>query len=116
MTPYLKRMIREQTAAIEDIKTVIQKKGIQNCFSDQERARFFNGKHFSRIAARYLAKQLILEELPHLQDIRKIEILNDPYGKPVVTFMGRPLEKVLVSLSHSRKFARALVIFNNFEE
>ena len=74
----------------------------------------------SSLAARFAGKEAVIKALGKQTkgvDWRQIEILSDPSGKPLVHLYGKAqaqanglgLEKLHVSLSHSKEYAIALV-------
>jgi holo-[acyl-carrier protein] synthase len=77
-------------------------------------------KKLSSLAARFAAKEAVVKALekPSGINFRQIEILSDPGGKPVVNLYGTArnqakglgLDRLAISLSHSREYAIAMVI------
>jgi holo-[acyl-carrier protein] synthase len=77
-------------------------------------------KNTSSLAARFAAKEAVIKALGNpTKDVslREIEILTDPGGRPVVNLYGKAqsqaqglgLDKLAVSLSHSKEYAVAFV-------
>jgi len=77
-------------------------------------------KKLSSLAARFAAKEAVIKALGKPTrgvSLREIEILSDPSGKPLVHLYGKAqnqakglgLDKLAISLSHSREYAIALV-------
>ena len=77
-------------------------------------------KKLSSLAARFAAKEAVIKALGKPTrgvSLREIEILSDPSGKPLVRLYGKAqnqakglgLDKLAISLSHSREYAIALV-------
>ena len=74
----------------------------------------------SSLAARFAAKEAVIKALgkanPNVS-LKEIEILSDPGGRPVVNLYGKAqsqargmgLDKLAVTLSHSREYAIAFV-------
>lgn len=91
-------------------------------FITSELNEYDNGNSYNRLAARFLAKEIILGQLNTGNDFSEISILNDRYGKPLPEFTGKTaaairlqgLKKIHLSLSHSKKLAAAFVIFEYF--
>ncbi len=112
-------MIADKTATIESLRNEICKEGPGRLFSDTEYSNFFNGTHYSRIAARLLAKKIIGETLPELRDFRKLTILSGDFGQPILVpdteyhemIRNSGIRAIRLSLSHSRNYARAVVHF-----
>ena len=77
-------------------------------------------RKLSSLAARFAAKEAVVKALgkPGGISFRQIEILSDPGGKPVVNLYGIAqnqarglgLDKLAISLSHSREYAIAMVV------
>jgi holo-[acyl-carrier protein] synthase len=74
----------------------------------------------SSLAARFAAKEAVIKALGKPAGgvrLREIEILSEPSGKPLVNLYGKTqnqakglgLDKLAISLSHSREYAIALV-------
>ncbi|PIU40020.1 MAG: holo-[acyl-carrier-protein] synthase [Candidatus Omnitrophica bacterium CG07_land_8_20_14_0_80_50_8] len=88
---------------------------------------YANSKRFpyQHLAARFAAKEAIFKALGEVErdfvGWKNVEILNDPYGKPLVVWHGfaektrrkRKLKDVVVSLSHTENYAvaSAMLIF-----
>jgi holo-[acyl-carrier protein] synthase len=77
-------------------------------------------KQSSSLAARFAAKEAVIKALGNpTKDIslKEIEILSDPGGRPVVNLYGKTqhqaqglgLDKLAVTLSHSKEYAVAFV-------
>jgi len=77
-------------------------------------------KKLSSLAARFAAKEAVIKALGKPTtgvSLREIEILSNPSGKPVVNLYGKAqhqakglgLDKLAITLSHSREYAIALV-------
>ena len=77
-------------------------------------------KKLSSLAARFAAKEAVIKALgkPTTNiSLREIEILSDPGGRPVVNLYGKTqhqakglgLDKLAVTLSHSKEYAVAFV-------
>ena len=89
---------------------------------------YSNSKRFpyQHLAARFAAKEAIFKALGEVEKDfvgwKNIEILNDPYGKPVVFWHGkakdvkkkRRIRAAAVSLSHTENYAvaSALLVFH----
>jgi holo-[acyl-carrier protein] synthase len=93
----------------------------------QRELDYANSKRFpyQHLAARFAAKEAIFKALGEVETDfvgwKNVEILNDPYGKPVVhwhkeaeaTRKKRKIKAVVVSLSHTENYAvaSALLIY-----
>jgi holo-[acyl-carrier protein] synthase len=70
------------------------------------------------LGARYLIKKSIIDFLGLKEGYHDIEIKNDPKGKPEVKVYGnmkkilleRNIQKIHVSISHSKQYISVLVI------
>ena len=78
-------------------------------------------KNPSSLAARFAAKEAVIKALGKPTkgvSLRDIEILSDPGGRPVVNLYGEAqsqakglgLDKLAITLSHSKEYAVAFVI------
>jgi len=107
---------------IHRIEAALAKHGerfLKRVYSDLE-AGFCRGRA-SELAVRFAAKEAVMKALgtgAHGVSWREIEILPNHRGKPLVYLHGRAraraekigLERVDISLSHSRDFAVAFVV------
>ena len=100
---------------------------LEKVYTDRELA-YARSKRFpyQHLAARFAAKEAIFKALGEVEKDfvgwRNVEILNDPYGKPVVFWHGqaervrrkRNLKGVVVSLSHTENYAvaSAMLLFD----
>jgi holo-[acyl-carrier protein] synthase len=94
---------------------------LHRVFTDPE-LRSYHNKPQS-LAARFAGKEAVMKALGMRNRgarWRDIEILSDPNGKPVVNLYGNVkiqandlgLDKLVISLSHSREYAAAFVVGN----
>jgi phosphopantetheine--protein transferase-like protein len=110
---------KHKTASVQEISGYFNEKGLSGFFTKTELEKYFNGRTFNRLAARLLAKEIIIEQLKLHNDYLEISILNDTYGKPHIEFTGetttaissRGLKDIHLSLSHSKKSVTAFVVF-----
>jgi len=88
-------------------------------FSDKELKAFpFPGRAQS-LAGRYLIKKAISDFLEEKEHIFEIEIFNNDFGKPEISFgehmhqamQRRGIKKVECSLSHSQNYITGMTIF-----
>jgi phosphopantetheinyl transferase (holo-ACP synthase) len=90
-----------------------------NWFTGKELEKFSLEKNAGSLAARYLVKKRICDQLGNDDIKMDLEILNDPYGKPEIRLgeVIRPiLEKagirsILCSISHSRNYITGMTVF-----
>ena len=108
------------------MKDAIDKWGdnfLKKIFTDRE-IRYSNSKRFScqHFAARFAAKEAVVKAFgePKKFPIRwtEIEVINDDEGKPAIKFYNdalklknrKRIDKVVLSMSHSKNYAVANVI------
>ena len=99
---------------------------LEKVYTKRELA-YARGRRFpyQHLAARFAAKEALFKALGEVEKDfvgwKNIEIVNDPYGKPVVHWHGRAarvrkkkgIEGAVVSLSHTENYAvaSALLVF-----
>jgi holo-[acyl-carrier protein] synthase len=107
---------------IDRIEKAISRWGdsfLHRVYTDPE-LKLYHNKPLS-LAARFAGKEAVIKALgPQAQGIswREIEILSDPGGKPSLRLYGKArrradslhLDKLAISLSHSKEYAIALVV------
>ena len=102
---------------VERIKKAVQNKRFlnriftKNEIKEQEKSKI----RYQRLATRFAAKEAIKKALNIPLIWKEIEIMRDKNGKPKVNFYNETKKlvkdkKVLVSLSHTKKYAIAFVI------
>ena len=110
---------------IERVKEVVEHWGdrfLRRVFTDKE-IDYCNSlaEKYGSLAARFAAKEAILKAIGiskgHGIKWKDIEILNNENGKPRVKLHGRACEhakeeKVLISLSHARKYVVAMAVIS----
>ena len=110
---------------IERVREVVERWGdkfLRRVFTDDEIA-YCNGlaEKYGSMAARFAAKEAVIKALGlgkgHGLCWKDIEIVNNKNGKPSVKLYGnaRKLakeEKVLISLSHARKYVVAMAVIS----
>jgi phosphopantetheinyl transferase (holo-ACP synthase) len=113
-TRFVDRISRE-----EFIELFSEKEERSKWYSEKELERFNFPKNARSLAARYIIKRRILEQVGSEGNALGIEILNDEMGKPVI-ILGHQTQKLLkekgiseihCSLSHSRNYIVSLTIF-----
>jgi holo-[acyl-carrier protein] synthase len=105
------------------VKKALEKWG--DSFADKiltpEEKKIFDTKEIKApfLAGRFACKEAVIkalgEFLTERVPFRQIEILNDPYGKPVVSLDKSildkiPGKKIMISLTHERTMASAVAI------
>jgi holo-[acyl-carrier protein] synthase len=105
---------------IERIKRAITRRGetfLKRVYTGQELDLY--RKKPASLAARFAGKEAVIKTLQARGvDLREIEILSEPDGRPQVKLYGRAkkqadelgLAHLAISLSHSREYAVAFVI------
>lgn len=69
------------------------------------------GNKFERLAARFAVKEAVIKALDARDlPLRNIEVENTASGRPLVKVKGRPRVRLLVSISHTGRYACAAVI------
>ena len=109
---------------IDRIEKSIQRYGqkfLDRIFTKEEQNYCLKYQHSSRnFAGRFAAKEAVVKALG--TGIREgiswldIEIINDKFGKPCVTFSNKlkdsfPDTKVILTISHAKEYATAVAIF-----
>jgi holo-[acyl-carrier-protein] synthase len=109
---------------IARIKRAVQRREgfIDRFFSPQEAAYYRRrGMNISTIAGGFAAKEAVAKALGtgfKAFGWKEIEITRDPQGRPIVKLLGRAqdlcaekgIDKILVSISHSRDYAVAQAV------
>ncbi len=91
----------------------------ENWFTEKELETFGQKRLSGSLAARYLVRKRIADQVGMNTPVTEIEILNDPFGKPEIRFselwqaaLSRAgFRSVVCSLSHSRNYITSLTIF-----
>lgn len=110
---------------IERLKTAIKRRGdalINRLLTTKEQKYCFKFKDpYPHIAARFAAKEAAVKSLGigfgKSVSFLDLEIINDKLGKPTLKISDRVMKKfnnpnILISLSHSDKYAVAFAISN----
>lgn len=107
--------------SIEKFQQIIQNKHKpETLFTDLELKQYPVKTRIKSLAGRFLIKKCIIEYLGCVDKSNEIEILNDALGKPVLklydtvkkTSEDLKIKSIFCSISHSRNWATALVIFD----
>ena len=92
----------------------LEKKVLERLFTPKEIEYCFSKKNIAQhLAARYSAKEAVFKALPFDKiAFKKIQVLNDKSGAPIVTVKDRRANDLefKISLSHTKKFAQAIVL------
>jgi phosphopantetheine--protein transferase-like protein len=110
---------KHKTASVQEISKHFIDQGLSDLFTKVEIEKYFNGRTYNRLAARLLAKEIILEHLKLKNNYTGLSILNDPFGKPLLEITGETadaasehgIKQIHLSLSHSKKSVTAFVVF-----
>jgi phosphopantetheinyl transferase (holo-ACP synthase) len=92
----------------------------ENWFSAKELRTYSFPKSASSLAGRYLIKKAVADQLAFDFNKSEIEILNNDFGKPEITFGSivnqllsqNGINKVFCSISHSRNMIASLTILS----
>ncbi|HSH52273.1 MAG TPA: hypothetical protein VK982_11180 [Bacteroidales bacterium] len=104
--------------SVQEIEAIFLNQANDYYFIEDEIKSSENKHTIKSLGARYLIKKSIIDFLDIKDGYHDIEIQNEPGGKPVVIVKGR-VEKVLserkiqrvhVSISHSKHYISVLVI------
>lgn len=103
----------------EFISLFSSRERVEEWFSEAELKEHSFPKNAGSLAARYLVKKRILEELSLQAYGKEIWIMNDEYGKPVIKLddnirkelVKAGIEAIFCSLSHSRNYIAVMTIF-----
>lgn len=114
---------------IEHLKRALDKWGnklVKRIFTEREIRYSLNRRSsVEHLAVRFAAKEAVLKAFGNSKiraiNLRDIEILNDRNGKPEVNLSNSAkklstssgIDKIIISLSHTKKFALASVILTN---
>jgi phosphopantetheine--protein transferase-like protein len=114
---------KDKTAGITEINLQFQQSGLSFFFTDDEIQRYNNTGNNNSLAARFIAKQIIVEHFKMNDCFHEIDIFNDEFGKPFLKFSGeianrvvteKNLKSIHISLSHTRKYVTVFIIFEYF--
>ena len=101
----------------EEIEERLTDKFIQRILSSKELIRFNAMKNqdaqIRYLAGRFAAKEAytkVYKKFDTPLNFTDVIILNDDYGAPYLQSTYRPNDKVLISISHSRKYVVAIAI------
>jgi len=85
---------------------------LERFFTEEELAYSLKSKNkYERLAARFAVKEAVIKALDDKGlALKSIEVENTASGRPRVTVKGRPGARLLVSISHTSKYAVASVI------
>ncbi|MFP4023396.1 MAG: holo-ACP synthase [Thiohalospira sp.] len=104
--------------SVKEIETILFKHADDFYFIEDEIKSSEDKNIIKSLGARYLIKKSIIDFLGVTVGYHDIEIQNEQSGKPVVTIKGkvkedlseRNIQKVHVSISHSKHYVSVLVI------
>ena len=110
MTKGAKKIVRRM--AIADFLSKVPPEHFACYFTGNEMKRYAKRKGKGGLAARFLIKEIIINEFPAL-DFKEIEILNADGGKPEVHFLSaKPKKNIFVSLSHTKTEVAVIVMID----
>ena len=101
---------------IETIKEKLSDKFIHRILSDDELIRYSKITHPERkltfLAGRFAAKEAYVkayQAFDHPLNFKDVTILNNEKGAPYIVSNYRPSDQLLVSISHTKNYAVAIV-------
>jgi len=103
-----------ETISIEAFESKVLPDAYPRFFTSGEIKAYAHKRKKGSLAARYLIKKTIRSHFEKQIDYTDIEILNADSGKPrlyIADFSEEQLDKIHISLSHSRTEAAAYIIF-----
>ena len=109
----MKKIIKE--IYIDDFNNQISYSKYSEYFTLNEIEKFGKKNNKASLAARYLIKEILIEWLGDALKPGDIEILNNEYGRPQIFSqkISKDIQKKIhFSISHTKKTAIALVIFD----
>ncbi len=110
MTKGAKKIVRRM--AIADFLSKVPPEDFLSFFTDNEMGRYAKRKGKGGLVARYLIKEILMDEFLDL-DFKEIEILNTDGGKPEVHFLSaKPKKNIFVSLSHTKTEVAVIVMID----
>ena len=104
-------IVRSKKISLQDFRREIQDQDYPLLFTKKE----IRKKNPGSLAARYLIKKILLEELGSYSFL-SVEILNNDSGEPVLGLCDQKIHEtfkdytISCSISHSRAYAAALVV------
>ena len=109
----MQKIIREIN--VDDFNKQLSYRKYNECFTINEIEKFGRKNNKASLSARYLIKEIIIEWLGDALKPVDMEILNNEYGRPQL-FSKKISEdiqkKIHFSVSHTKRVATALVIFD----
>jgi holo-[acyl-carrier protein] synthase len=101
---------------LEEIKERLSDRFVKRILSVREQERYYNIKNMERrlqfLAGRFAAKEAytkVYKEFNTSLNFTDVEVFNDPTGAPYIETEYHPEDTILVSISHSRNYAIAIV-------
>src|SRR3990167_1488511 len=81
------------------INRIFTKQEIEYCMKKSE--------PYISFAGRFCAKEAVLKAINNEMDMKDIEVVNSPSGKPVVYIKGEKSDNISCSISHTEEYAVA---------
>lgn len=101
---------------LEEIKERLSERFVKRILSERELERYFAIKNTDRrlqyLAGRFAAKEAytkVYKEFKTALNFTDVEVFNDSTGAPYIETEYHPEDTILVSISHSRNYAIAIV-------
>ncbi len=86
---------------------------LKKIFTEKELKYSLNKKNkFQHLAARFACKEAVIKAIGKSLNLKEIEILNEPNGKPFCKINNSLYKdsKIFISLSHTHNYATAIAI------
>ena len=71
---------------------------------------FRKSNPYQSLTGRFCAKEAVFKAIDETVNFRDIETLNNKNGKPYVCINGKKRENIKISISHTKRYATAVVI------
>lgn len=101
---------------LEEIKERLSDRFVKRILSEREQERYFQIKNTERrlqyLAGRFAVKEAytkVYKEFKTSLNFTDVEVFNDGTGAPYIETEYHPEDTILVSISHSRNYAVAVV-------
>lgn len=100
-----------KTVLLEDFYLEIEKNGLEDFFMDEEIRLYGKEAGKRSLAARWLAKKLIIEHYKNKIGFNDIMITSAENGKPILKIFSKKIsDNILISISHTKVRATGMVV------
>ncbi len=99
---------------LEDFQKSVDKRKYKDFFTINEINQYASRKNKGGLAARYYLKNEIIKYCNNKIKFTDIEILNDKYGKPLLSVKNKNIvvKDISFSISHTKTHIAIIIIFN----